>query len=371
MRKPIRIAQVLNRMDSGGIEAIVIDYYRHLDHQKIQFDFYYAEGSSLPQREELERLGAGLYPIPGYSKPVKFHRALYHAFCSRQYPIVHVHLSTMSVFALFAAWRAGIPVRICHNHSTAHWSEGIVTLLKYMLRPWNAVFANRFFACGAVAGEWMYGRRRMQRGDVTVIRNAIDTQHFAYDDQARMQLRDELGIGQDAFVIGHVGRFRHQKNHRFLLHIFAEVLKKKENAVLLLIGDGEKMGEIRMLAEELKISDRIVFAGVRSDVGKLYSAMDVFCLPSYYEGMPLVAWEAQSNGLPCLFADTITKEASVKDNAKFLSLEQAEKWAAEMVQMRRDESAVCDSIDIRRCSEALASMYLAQAADASNGDHTE
>lgn len=371
MRKPIRIAQVLNKMDSGGIEAIVIDYYCHLDHQKIQFDFYYAEGSSFPQKKELERLGAGLYPIPGYSKPVRFHRALYHAFRSRQYSIVHVHLSTMSVFALFASWRAGIPVRICHNHSTAHWSEGAVTLLKYMLRPWNTVFANRFFACGAVAGEWMYGRRRMQRGNVTVIRNAIDTQHFAYDDQARMRLRDELGIRQDAFVVGHVGRFRHQKNHRFLLQLFAETLKEKENAVLLLIGDGEKMQEIQRLAEEMKISDRIIFAGVRSDVSKLYSAMDVFCLPSYYEGMPLVAWEAQSNGLPCLFADTITKEAAVKDNVKFLSLDQAKNWAAEITQMRRDENPVCEAIDIHRCSETLASFYLAQTTEVSNGDYTE
>lgn len=368
MRKPIRIAQVLNRMDSGGIEAIVIDYYRHLDHQEIQFDFYYAEGSSFPQREELERLGAGLYPIPDYSKPVKFHCALYHAFCSSQYSIVHVHLSTMSVFALFAAWRAGVPVRICHNHSTAHWSEGSVTLLKYMLRPFNTVFANRYFACGAIAGEWMYGKHKMERGDVTVIRNAINTQYFVYDAQAREVLRDKLGIKRDAFVIGHVGRFRHQKNHRFLLSIFAEVLKEKANAVLLLIGDGEMLQEIRALAVELGVSDRVVFAGVRNDVNKLYSAMDVFCLPSYYEGMPLVAWEAQSNGLPCLFADTITREAAVKDNVKFLSLEQVEYWVAEIARMRRDESVVCDSIDIRRCSEELASLYLAQAAESSNGD---
>ena len=133
MPEPIRVAQILNRMDSGGIEAVVMNYYRHIDRSKVQFDFYFAQGSTFPQREELQRLGAGIYPIPPYTKVMAYHRALYCAFRDRGYRIVHAHLSTMSIFPLFAAWRAGVAVRIAHSHSTADWGEGKKTLLKYCL----------------------------------------------------------------------------------------------------------------------------------------------------------------------------------------------------------------------------------------------
>ncbi len=180
MNEPIRVAQILNRMDSGGIEAVVLNYYRHIDRSKVQFDFYFAEGSTLPQQQELEQLGAGLYPIPPYSHPVAYHKALYTAFKQRGYKIVHAHLSTMSIFPLFAAWRAGVPVRICHNHSTAHWGEGAKTLLKYILRPFNKIFATEWFACGETAGCWMYGDKAFDAGKVTVMPNDLLMQRITF-----------------------------------------------------------------------------------------------------------------------------------------------------------------------------------------------
>lgn len=326
---PIRVAQILNRMDSGGIEAVVFNYYRQIDRSKVQFDFYFAEGSSLPQRTELEALGAGLYPIPPYSRPIAYHKALYTAFRQQGYKIVHAHLSTMSVFPLFAAWRAGAPVRICHNHSTAHWGEGAKTLLKYILRPFNKLFATDWFACGETAGRWMYGDRAFESGRVTVMPNAIDTAKFAYDPAARTALREELSIPQNAFVVGHVGRFMYQKNHTFLLCAFAELLKARPNSHLLLIGEGELLEETQQQAELLGIRDKIIFTGARQDVNKLYSAMDVFCLPSFYEGMPVVAWEAQANGLACVFSDKVSREAARAKSSFFLSLHAAAmEWAA-------------------------------------------
>lgn len=316
----IRVAQILNRMDSGGIEAVVLNYYRHIDHSKVQFDFYFAEGSSLPQRAELEALGAGLYPIPPYSHPIAYHKALYTAFQQHGYKIVHAHLSTMSVFPLFAAWRAGVPVRICHNHSTAHWGEGAKTLLKYLLRPLNKLFATDWFACGETAGRWMYGDKAFDTGKVTVMPNAIDTAKFAYDPAARVRLREELGIPQNAFVVGHVGRFTYAKNHTFLLKIFAELLEAKPNAYLLLVGEGELQGQIRQQIQNLDLQDKTIFTGDRQDVNKLYSVMDIFCLPSRYEGMPVVAWEAQANGLPCVCSDKISLESKQSDGCCFLSL---------------------------------------------------
>lgn len=358
MNEPIRIAQVLNRMDSGGIEAIVQDYYRHIDHSKVQYDFYYANDSTIPQKDELIKADAGLFPVPDYSKAFAFHKALYDGFRKNRYSIVHVHLNAMSVFALFAAWRAGIPVRICHNHSTAHWSEGKVTLLKYILRPFNTLFANRYFACGKVAAKWMYGNWRLKHGKVKIIPNAIDTASFEYDADARRQLRMEFGIAEDTFVVGHVGRFKHQKNHPYLLEVFRDLLAEKPDAMLLLVGEGGKMDEIRNMVEAMGISGNVIFAGVRKDVNKVYSAMDVFCLPSYYEGMPLVAWEAQSNGLPCVFADGVTREAAVKENAVFVSLENRSEWVKAMLNGVRDGEKVTDLIDINKCRKDLEEFYL-------------
>lgn len=363
MKEPIRIAQILNRMDSGGIEAVVLNYYRQIDRSKVQFDFYFAEGSSLPQRAELEALGAELCPIPAYSHPIAYHKALYTAFRQRNYKIVHAHLSTMSVFPLFEAWRAGVPVRICHNHSTAHWGEGAKTLLKYILRPFNKLFATDWFACGEAAGRWMYGDRAFDTGKVTVLPNAIDTAKFAYDPAARIRLREELGIPQSAFVVGHVGRFMYQKNHDFLLNIFAELVKAAPNAQLLLIGEGELQGQIRQQAKALGLQDKVIFTGARQDVQKLYSAMDIFCLPSYYEGMPVVAWEAQANGLPCVFSDRVSREAARASNAAFLPLQaSAAAWAAALRQAPPRGAA--EVPDIFASAQRLQADYRAMAAGA-------
>ena len=356
MAEPIRVAQVLNRMDSGGVESVVMNYYRHMDRSKVQFDFYLAEGSSFPQREELEQLGAGITFIPPYSKPISYHKALYKAFKEKKYKIVHAHLSTMSVFPLFAAWRAGVPVRICHNHTTAYWGEGIKTLLKYILRPFNKVFATDYFACGETAGRWMYGNRCFDCGKVTVMPNAIDTQKFTYDPEARLALRKELGIPQDAFVVGHVGRFMYQKNHSFLIDIFAELQKEKSDTRLLLIGEGELMGQAKEKVQGLGIEKSVIFTGARSDVNKLYSVMDVFCLPSFYEGMPVVAWEAQANGLPCVFSDKVSKEVEQGGNCCFLNLTQApDKWASVLLKSgKRMENHVPD---IQKETKQLKFLY--------------
>lgn len=357
---PIRIAQVLNRMDTGGIEAVVLNYYRHIDRGRVQFDFYFAQGSSLPQRQELEQLGAGLYPIPPYSRPFAYHKALYAAFRQRGYKIVHAHLSTMSIFPLFAAWRAGVPVRICHNHSTAHWGEGKKTLFKYILRPFNKLFATDWFACGERAGRWMYGSRAFDAGRVTVLPNAIDAAKFAYDPAARKRLRGELGIPQDAFVVGHVGRFTYAKNHLFLLRVFAQLCREKPDARLLLVGEGELEAQVRQGVHASGLAGRVVFAGVRQDADKLYSAMDAFCLPSCFEGMPVVAWEAQANGLPCVLSEAVPREAARGAQAVFLALDAPlPDWAGALGAAGR--TAACAVPDIRGEAGRLLGSYLRRA----------
>ena len=362
-KQPMRVAQVLNRMDSGGIEAVVMNYYRHIDRSRVQFDFYFAEGSTFPQRQELERLGAGIYPVPAYSRPLAYHRALYTAFEQRGYKVAHAHLSTMSVFALFAAWRAGVPVRICHNHSTAAWGEGKKTLLKYLLRPFNKLFATDWFACGEKAGRWMYGDRAFEKGKVHVMPNAIDTEKFAFDPAARARLREELGIPRAAFVVGHVGRFTYAKNHEFLLQVFALFKQQRPGCKLLLVGEGELEQKVKNKAVELGLQNDVIFTGARSDVAKLYSAMDVFCLPSRYEGFPVVALEAQANGLPFLFSSEITGEAAYIKAAKQLPLDDILLWAKQMSAFgeQRAEQPGPAIPDIRQAAESLKDFYVQRA----------
>lgn len=358
MPKKVRVAQILNRMDSGGIEAVVMNYYRNIDRDRVQIDFFLTEDSLFPQKDELEKLGTEIYMLPSYTKVTKYQKTLRRIFLKNDYDIVHSHLSTMSVFPLFAAKMAKIPVRICHNHSTAHWGEGVKTLLKYILRPFCKIFATHWFACGKKAAIWMYGKRAYAKGRVMVFPNAIDVKKYSFDNSSRDQLRHELNIPADTFVLGHVGRFTYSKNHELLLRIFEAMLKKSPEAKLLLIGEGELEEHIRKTVEEKKLKDHVIFTGARTDVNKLYSVMDVLCLPSFYEGMPLVAWEAQANGMPCVFSDRITKEVICGDGCHFISLDDPiDDWvnAITNCETERKEFSIPD---IKVSADELFSFYM-------------
>ena len=376
MSEPIRIAQILNRMDSGGVEAIVMNYYRAMDRSKVQFDFYFEDKSCFPQREELERLGAGVYFLPSYKKLISYHRALYRAFRQRRYKIVHAQMSTLSVFPLFAAWRAGVPVRICHAHTTAAWGEGLKTVLKVVLRPLSKLFATEWFACGEIAGKWMYGGKAVAEGKVQIMPNGIDLAKFAFDDGARQAVRAEYGIPRDALVVGHVGRFAYQKNHAFLLQVFERLLQRAPDAYLLLLGEGELYRQVEQQARELGLRERVVFGGVRQDVAKCYSAMDVFCLPSFYEGVPVAAVEAQVNGLPCLCSDTVSREAALSRELVQLSLRQpAEEWAERLrgllpARSTSSDGRRLDGWDIRAHAQRMQRWY-ETAAEADGGVSTD
>lgn len=337
--RPLRILQILNHMDYGGIEAVVMNYYRHVDRERLQFDFAVCEDSSLPQREEIERLGGNIDLLPPVSRLPEYIRALEKLLRQRRYGIVHCHMNTLSVFALYAAWRAGVKVRICHNHTTAHRGEGAKTFLKYLLRPLNRWFATDYFACGEYAGRWMYGRKRWDAGEVYVVRNAVEAERFRYNIITRISMRMKLNV-TDRFVVGHVGRFMYQKNHEFLLEIFEEVQTRRPDAALLLVGEGELEPQIREKARKLGIEDKVLFYGAVRDVSNLYQLMDVFCLPSYYEGLPVVLAEAQMNGLPAVISENITPEVAVMESCRQLSLEEsASVWAKKIL-----EADVCESV---------------------------
>ena len=322
----IKVAQVIGKLNKGGVEAVINNYYRYIDRDKFQFDYYIDSDGSCEPSEEMKALGARYFVIPPYQKLPEYMKALEEHFAREKYDVVHVNMNTLSVFALKAAKDAGIPVRINHNHSTLGKGETKRNILKYSLRPFAKRYATDLAACNETCAGWLFGKNTLDKGKVKIIRNAIDLEKYAFDSSVRDKKRRELNI-EKRTVIGHVGRFCTVKNHRFVLEIFAEYLKRDYNAVLLLIGDGPLMADTEARAESLGINRNVVFTGNRSDVPELYNAMDLVLLPSLYEGLPMVGVEAQANGLPVIMSDRVPREAKLSSSVSFLPLGDAKLWA--------------------------------------------
>ena len=324
----VRVLQIIGIVCGGGVEAVIMNYYRHIDRTKIQFDFVVDGYEKTILDDEITSLGGRVYHVEPYRKNIlRYMKQIYNIVHDNHYDIVHSNMNTLSVFSLFPAWLAGANQRILHNHSTAVRSEGLRSVMKTILRPFAPLFANRYAACSRLAGEWMYGKKMMANRKVTIINNAIDLDEYAFSSETRQKYRKDLNISDDTLIIGHVGRFMYQKNHAFLIEIFKGIVKRHPNAMLLLIGDGELRPEIEMKVQAYHLSEKVRFLGLRKDVKALYNCMDIFVLPSWYEGLPVVAVEAQANGLPIILSDKVTNESILTSSATVLSLsEGTDKW---------------------------------------------
>ena len=330
-QEPIRVAQTMGKWLGGGVESVVMNYYRNIDRNKVQFDFICDEDSKYIPKEEIEKLGGKIILIPPYQKPFKYHKELKRVLKEGKYKIVHSHISTMSFFSLWAAKSAKVPIRIAHAHSTTNKQEKKKNLMKQVLRPFSKVFANKYFCCSELAGRWLFGNEVYDQGKVYLLNNAIDVDKFKYNEKVRKAKRKELNIKDKDLVIGHIGRFVKQKNHEFLIDIFNEIHKQNKNAILLLAGDGPLKEAIQNKVKELNLGENVKFLGQRNDANELYQAMDAFVLPSLYEGLPVVGVEAQASGLPCFFSTDMTKETKVLDSTKFISLTHTSKYWADKI----------------------------------------
>ena len=300
---PIRVLQVVTHMDRGGLETMQMNYYRHMDHEKVQFDFLAHRQERAAYDDEIEALGGKIYRLPRLVPWSKSYLAALNQFFADHpdYKVVHVHQDCLSSVILKVAAQNNVPVRVAHSHSANQDKN-----LKYPIKLWYKrgipKYATNLFACGKGAGDWMFGGVSYQ-----IINNAIEVAAYTYNPTKRQEMRRQLGL-ENEFTIGHVGRFNQPKNHPFLLAIFAVLMKKEPSAVLLLVGGGEDMPKIQAKARELGIADHVRFLGVRSDVADLMHAMDVFTFPSLYEGLPVTMVEAQAAGLPCIISDKVPSE---------------------------------------------------------------
>lgn len=343
MQKPIRILHVLGGLSLGGAESRIMDLYRNLDRDEIQFDFLVHSKNEEHFDKEIEKLGGNVYRIPrfkvynwfGYKKALKQFFSVNHGFRA-----VHGHMTSTAAIYLPIAKKAGIPITIAHARS-AGVPAGIKGLITKCIRYSLKYKADYCLACSKEAGEAVYGSKWMDKGRVEVIPNAIDAGKYSYNEAERNKLRTKLGI-ENNLVIGHVGSFRAPKNHEFLIRIFAEINAVRKDAVLLLLGEGEGMDAVKKQVENLGLTHAVRFLGNQANVSPYYQAMDFLVFPSLFEGLPGTIIEAQTSGLRCLLSDRITKEVKITGSAEFYSLDKTVKeWASYIIKHCNYERENC------------------------------
>ena len=338
-RKMIRVAIIGGKIDSGGKKNLIMEYYRHIDRTKVQFDFICDSDSQAIPFEEIESLGGRIYQIAPYQNIIRNMLDMRKIFIENKYQIVHAYNSTMNLFPMLVAKQCGVSVRISESLSMAHEGDW-KTILKKMLRPMSKWFANYYMSCGADCGRWQFGDKLFDAGKVDVFKTVINTEFNSYNPELREKTRKAFGW-EDKIVVGHIGRFTAQKNSVHMIEIFGAIANKEPKAVLCLIGDGELKEDMMNKIRELGIENRVNYLGRREDIQQFYNAMDCFILPSLYEGLPVVGLEAQSCGLPMFFSTEVTQEASACKLGHFISLDESiDTWADEILKACKENMPI-------------------------------
>lgn len=362
--KTIRVLHILQRMEAAGIQTFLMNIYRVIDREKIQFDFLVHYKESQFYDDEILKMGGRIYKLSVREdfNIIKYKKELRRFFREHnEYQVVHGHMETLSEIWEKEVKRAHIPTIIVHSHTAGFNEKNFIKLAaKEYFRKSYGKYAGKWLACSYAAGEFMFPDKNYE-----VIPNAVEVNKFKFSGDKR-KIREAIGIGND-FVIGHVGRFHPLKNHMFIIDIAEKLHLILPGAKVILVGDGELRGQIESEIIKRGLENVVMLMGNRQDVSLLYSAMDAFIMPSLYEGLPLSGVEAQAAGLRCFFSDTITKEIKITELSEFLSLESgAESWAfkiAEASQEKRERERYADLVaqrgyDIMTLSNRLTSIYL-------------
>lgn len=367
----IRILHVVTYMGRGGLETMLMNYYRQIDRTQVQFDFLVHREKKADYDDEIESLGGKIYRLPRLVPwSFTYQKALHGFFEAHpEYQIIHVHQDCLSSVILKAAQECHVPVRIAHSHSSSQ-DKNLKYPIKMFYKYKISKYATDLFACGEKAGDWMFCGAPYK-----VVRNAIEVADYLPQSGIRTIMRQQLEFTPDNFVVGHVGRFSYPKNHTYLIEIFAAVRQMNPTAKLLLVGDGDSRSAIQEQVKQAGLQDAVIFTGVRSDVADLMQAMDVFVFPSLYEGLPVTMVEAQAAGLPCVISDQVPLECKLTDEVVRLPLQDTPKqWAKEILRWKdylrkNNETIISEAgFDIQENARWLQNYYLAQWKEHADGN---
>lgn len=364
-----RVIQEVAIMNRGGQETLWMNVFRKIDRTKLVFDFLVYSTEKGDYDDEIKDLGGkviyiGNNPYQGkiskYFGEIKRVKEFFKTH--KEYDTYHINTChAMALFNVIGAHIAGVPRIIVHSHNT----NAVHPTLHKLVRPFLNMFKFEAFACSNEAGEWMFGKRKMRKGKVKIVKNGIDTGNYQFDENIRNKKRAELGITDSTKVIGHIGRFNYQKNHSFLVDIFEEITKKYDNCKLLLVGRGELEDEIRAKVVEKGLNDKVLFLGVRSDVNELLLAFDAFLFPSLFEGLPVVMIEAQASGVPMVCSSSIPAQADLTRDILWFPLDKtASDWAEVVIKQMElgrgndIEAVIRSGYDILHTAKELERYYL-------------
>lgn len=356
----IKILHFVSKMDRGGQETFIMNVYRNIDRSKIQFNFLCTTSTPADYDNEIFSLGGHIYYLP----PLKVNKgvrkyiqqikdiSLWLKNNKEKFDFVHLHTyHALDVYVHLKAFRiAKVENVIIHSHNT----QGPHVYLHKFFRIWNNVFFKFTpLACSREAGIWLFNKKNIE-----VIYNGVEVQQFKFDENRRIEVRNELGLTNE-IILGHVGRFNYQKNHDFLINVFEKYHKKNENSVLLLIGKGEREDEIKELVINKNLTDSVKFLGTCSNVNEYLSAFDLFVFPSLFEGLSVVLVEAQLNGLKILANTNTTDDAIISDNIMLLDIDSEEKWIKiiEKSDMKRTNNIDFDKFDIKNTVKKIENIY--------------
>lgn len=366
MREPVRILHMIGSLEIGGSQAMVMNLYEKIDRDILQFDFIVDHPDQIYFAEKIKSMGGRIFFLPTFKgkNVLEIKRAWNDFFDEHpEYKILHSHVRSYASIYIPIAKNHGVKT-IIHSHSTSN-GKGLSAIVKAIMQYPLRFQADYFMACSDQAGKWLFGKKIVNSSKYRMIPNAIDSDKFIFNDKVRNQLRRELGI-DDKFVMGHVGRMTEPKNHDFLLDIFSEVVKIRENAVLLLIGDGDLRSSIEEKVKKMGIEKSVFLLGSKSNTYDYYQAMDLFIFPSLWEGLGIAVIEAQASGLPCFISDRIPLTVDIGMGLiKIVSLDNnALIWAKQVVGEKEVERKVCKGAlekagyDIGSNSHVLQQFYI-------------
>lgn len=325
----------------GGVETVILNYYRNIDHKCVQFDFLCNSFDKVAFEDELLSMGGRTYHFTSRRKsPIRFRKELNAFFKEHaaEYSAIWVNVSSLAnIDYLKFAKHYGIKHRIIHSHNSRNMDGLIRGTLHTINKTVIHKYATDFWACSIGAAVWFYPSSLISKA--VVIHNAIDIERVSYDPIGRFDVRNEFGIADDCYLIGNIGRLHFQKNQFFAIDVFNDYLSFDNNAKLVFVGQGEDEQELKTKASRLGIEDKVIFTGVRRDIQSLLSAFDVYLFPSVFEGLGVAALEAEANGLPVLAsADVIPEEVQINDNFSFYSLDySAKQWAKKLFEIKNQQ----------------------------------